>query len=41
MQAEKDEWEQEKEKVRKANCKLDDIIHLNVSGITDGFSVSK
>ena len=41
LNAEKQKWEEEKARVRQINSIQNDIIDLNVSGITEGFTVTK
>ena len=41
IEQEKEEWLAEKQQIQKINAIKDDIIELNVSGVTDGFTVTK
>ena len=38
---EKQDWKEEQERIRKFNPANDDVIELNVGGVTDGLTVSK
>ena len=37
----KEKWKQHQEQAKKINAIADDIIDLNVSGVTEGFTVTK
>jgi len=41
VERERNSWNEEKYRIRKTNPDEDEILHLNVGGVTNGFSVSK